>query len=211
MNQKVRLKLECYFDGELPADQNREVARLLSQDSEARLYLDRLARLRARALFHDSVAGDHYVRPPAVRSRTARRQVWALAATVAASVAAVMVWRHGPASDATGARNDAVVAGPIEIARTDGPPIMTREVALYTWANTAGRHPEPAARALLFPSTRLGKRPAAVEILALGLANATSDLARKLEPLALLHKAPAGGRGNCERHGRRARSGRPSA
>ena len=113
-----------------------------------------------------------------------------------------MVWRHGPDSDATGARNDAVVAGPIEIARTDGPPIMTREVALYTWANTAGRHPEPAARALLFPSTGLGKRPAAVEILALGLANATSDLARKLEPLALLHKAPAGGRGNSERHGR---------
>ena len=29
MNQEIRLKLEALLDGELPADQNREVARLL--------------------------------------------------------------------------------------------------------------------------------------------------------------------------------------
>jgi hypothetical protein len=211
MNQEVRLKLECYFDGELPADRHAEVAQLLSQDKEASLHVDRLARLRAMAGCHDRVALDQFVRPPAVRPRTARHQVWALAAAVAASVAAVMVWRDGPASDATGARNDGVVAVPVQFAQTEGPRIMTREVVLYTLANTAGRPPEPAARALLLNSTRLGKRPAVIEILALGLANATSDLAGKLEPLALLHKAPAGGRGNNERHGRRARSGRPSA
>ena len=46
MNDRRRLELERYFDGELPLDRRAEVARLLLEDGEARRYLGRLARLR---------------------------------------------------------------------------------------------------------------------------------------------------------------------
>jgi hypothetical protein len=213
MNDEARLELERYFDGELPADRHAEVARLLSEDHEARVYLDRLAGLRALAQRHDPAAG----RPAglvaiSLPSRPRRVRAWAIAvAALAVSIAALVVGRNHSTSEAPDAPNLRVVAGPTQVPPEPNPPIRTHEVALYTWANTAQRRPEPAASALLLPRMYSGKRPAAVEILALELANATTELAGKLEPLALLHKPAPGGRSRNERHGRHIRSVTPGA
>jgi hypothetical protein len=84
-----------------------------------------------------------------------------------------------------------------------------REVELYTWANRNRRRPETAAGAVLLSRSRPGRRPAALEVLALDLANASPALAEELEPLALLHKSPPGGRGRMERQARRPRPAAP--
>jgi hypothetical protein len=130
---------------------------------------------------------------------------------VVASGLASIVWRNLPTPEAAVARNAVAVASPPQVAQTSNPLIRTRDVALYTWANTAQRRPEPAASALLRIRTRSEKRPAALEILALDLANANAQVAGRLEPLALLHKPVPRGHGRTERHGRRIHPATPGA
>jgi hypothetical protein len=104
-----------------------------------------------------------------------------------------------------GASNPTAIVAPAAIVAPSERLAPIREVALYTWANRNRRRPETAAGAILLSSARSGKRLPAIEVLALDLANATPELAGELEPLALLHKSPPGGRGRMERHGRRPR------
>jgi len=213
MNDKARLELERYLDDELPAGRQAVVARLLSLDHEARVYLDRLARLRDLARRHDPAAAHPGVRAVIpLPSRPRRHSPWAIAAAaVVASGLATIVWRNRPTPEAAVARNAAAVASPPQVALTSSPLIRTQDVALYTWANTAQRRPEPAVSALLRIRTRSEKRSAALEILAIDLANANAQVAGKLEPLALLHKPVPGGHGRNERHGRRTHPVTPGA
>jgi hypothetical protein len=208
MNDSARLELERYFDGELPAGRHAEVARLLAKDHEAGAYLDRMARLRALAQRHDPAAGcsEGLVVMPC-SSRPQKVRVWAIvAAALAASITTALVWRNHSTSEVPAARDLVVVASPTQLPPGPNPTIRTQEVALYTWANSAHRRPEPAASNLLLPRMRSTKRSAAVEILALDLANAATNLAGKLEPLALLHKPAPGGRSRNERHDRHIRA-----
>jgi len=213
MNDRARVELERYFDGELPADRCAKVARLLAEDLDAGAYWDRLARLRVLAQRHDPAAGcltGSVVIP--LSSRPQRVCAWAIAAAAsAASIAAALALRNDSTSEMPGAPNLVVVAGPTQVPPGPNPTIRTQEVALYTWANSAQRPPEPAVSALLLPSMRSAKRPAAVEILALDLANAATNVTGTLEPLALLHKPAPGGRSRNERHGRHIRSVTPGA
>jgi hypothetical protein len=197
MTDERRLELERFFDGELPPDRQAEAARLVAEDGDARLYVDRLARLRALARAHESAAA----------ARPSRRRIPLVlagaAAALAASVAALVVWWGRTASEASTAPGSAAVVVPALIAVPSGRFGPIREVELYTWANRNRRRPETAAGAVLLSRARPGRRPAALEVLALDLANASPTLADELEPLALIHKSPPGGRGRMERHARR--------
>ena len=209
MNDEGRLELERYFDGELPADRRTEIARLLAGDAEARRHLGRLARLRSLARSRGPAMSRGV---PSLAPRPLTRAIRnAATAALAASLAAVILWRGGPAPDVP----DAVGPPPIIVSAPGATvaerPVPIPEVKLYTWANQDRRPPETAANVVLRSSGRARRRPAAVEVLALDLANATPERADDLEPLALLHKAPPGGRGHNERHVRRPRPGEPGA
>jgi len=213
MNDRARLELEQYFDGELPADRRAKVARLLAEDHEASAYWDRMARLRALAQRHDPAAGypvGLVATPLPSRSRRVCASAIAAGALVA-SITALVVWRDHSSSGVPGAPNLVVVAGPTQVPPVSNPTIRSPEIAFFTWANSAQRPPEPAASALLLSRMRSAKRPAAVEILALDLANAATNVAGLLEPLALLHKPAPGSRSRNERHGRHIRSVTPDA
>jgi hypothetical protein len=202
MTDELRLELERYFDGELPPHRHAEAARLVSEDGDARLHVHRLARLRALARAHESAAARPASRAVASRRRIPRVLAAATAA-LAASVAAWIVWRCRTSSEVPGAPGPTVIVAPAPVVGPSGGPAPIREVELYIWANRDRRRPDAAARAILLSGSRSGRRPAAAEVLALALANATPELAEELEPLALLHKSPPGGRGRIERHGRR--------
>jgi hypothetical protein len=133
------------------------------------------------------------------------------AAASVACIAILIVWHNEPIIDAPGDARLLVITGSMQIPPSTNLALKTQEIALYTWANTAPRSPEPVASALLVPRMRSGKRPVEVEILALDLANATMARAGKLEPLAALHKPIPGGRTRSERHGRQVRSNSPRA
>jgi hypothetical protein len=211
MNDERRLELEQYFDGELSPDRHAEIARLLRGDGEARLYLRRLTRLRNLARSHERAArrrASRVLLPPPPRSRAPRVLAVATAA-LAASVAAAIVWRGRTASEVPGASSPTTIVAPGPIAAPPERTTLIREVELYTWANRNHRRPEAAASAILFSGARPGKRPAAVEILALDLVNAAPGLAEELEPIAVLRKSPRGGRGRAERHARRPRPAAP--
>jgi hypothetical protein len=208
VNDERRLELERYFDGELHLDRHAEIARLVSEDGETRLYLRRLARLRDLARSHELAAGrpaSRVLTPPPPRSRAPRGPVVA-AAALAAGVALMVVWRIRTAPEGPGA---ATSVAPAPIVVPFERPASIPEVELYTWANRSRRRPEAAASAILFSGARSGKRPAAAEVLALDLANAAPGLAEELEPLLLLHKSPRGSRGRTERHARRPRPAAP--
>ena len=208
MNDDSCLELEQYFDDELPADRHAACARLVSEDHEAHVYLDRLAGLRALARRYDRGCSATIPLP----SRSQRLRPWAIrAAGLAACIAVLVVWRNDPTTEAPGDPSLMVVAGPIQVPLSYKTFTQTQEVAIYTWANTAKRRPQLAACVLLSARTRFGKRRVAVEILALELANATTELAEKLEPLALLHKPAPRGRSRNEWHGRQIRSVLPGA
>ncbi len=106
MNDEFRLELERYFDGELSPDRHAEVARLLSESVEARHYLGQLGRLRSLARCHEFAAGRQSTGRPvqSSSSRSPDPRVWAVAvAALAASVAAVLLWRIPPAPVTSGA------------------------------------------------------------------------------------------------------------
>jgi hypothetical protein len=199
-----RLELERYFDGELPPDRQARIARRLPEDGEARLHLRRMARLRALARSHETAAIP-VPRPHPTRPQPAR--VLAVAAAAVAAIVAIAVVRRGRTSsdDVPGAPGPAAIVAPAPVVGPSVGPAPIREVELYTWANRDRRRPDSAARAILRSGARSGKRAAAAEVLALDLANADSELAEDLEPLALLHKSPPGGRVRMERHARRPR------
>ena len=131
------------------------------------------------------------------------RVLAAATAALAASVAALVVWRGRTAPEVPSATGPAPIIAPGTIAAPSARLAPTREVELYTWANRNQRRPETAAGAVLCTGGRSRRRPAAVEILALDLANATPEMAEEFEPLARLHESPPRGRGRIERHGRR--------
>jgi hypothetical protein len=207
MNDALRSELEQYFDEELPRERQTLVEHLISEDSEARAYLDQLARLRTVARSHDPAVVRSAVRgfvPPSSRARIERG--WAVATvSLAASVAAILILRSQTGFEAPGARNTNAIAAPALRAGAAHPTVKIPEVGLYTWANQVQRRPDTAAKTVLLSRTRSGKRTAAAEILALDLANAPSAGAEELEPLAVLHKPAPGGRIRIERHTRRAR------
>jgi hypothetical protein len=213
MNDKTRLELEQYFDSELPAHERAGAACLLDEDGEARRYLARLAELRAVAQRHERATHrpSSEVRMP-LSSRSRMWRAWGIAAAaLAAIVVPVVVWRRQSTFEAPGAPGLTFVAGPTKFPPCDDSSIQSDEIALYTWANTDQRRPEAAASALLLPRMRSGKRPAAVEILALELANASAPHADKLEPIAVVHRHVPGGRGSSEWRGRHARPLTPGA
>jgi hypothetical protein len=205
MNDQTRQALERYFDGELSAD-DADLAFRLSREAEARRYLDQLAALRGLAVRHRRLACPLDI-PLTPRRRYSR--VWAVA--LAASVVAVVVGRFLATSVRPGEALVNASPARIDVEHSPDRLVRARDVAIYTWANAAQRRPERAARALLVPRTNSGKRPATVEILILELANASTEQAAALEPLALVHKPALGGRGKSERHGRRTRSIPPRA
>jgi anti-sigma factor RsiW len=211
MNDSLRSELEQYFDGELRRERQTLVEHLISEDSDARTYLEQLARLRTLARSHDPAVVRSAVRgfaPPSSRARIAR--VWAVATvSLAASVAAILILRIQTGFEASRARNTKTIATPALRAGAVNRPVKIQEVELYTWANQVQRRPDTAAKTVLLSRTRSGKRTAAAEMLALDLANAPSALAEELEPLAVLHKSAPGGRIRIERHTRRARSVAP--
>ncbi len=211
MNDERRLELEQYFDGELPLDRHTEIARLVSEDGEARLYLHRLARLRNLARSHQPAAGRPASRvlPSPPPEWGAPRGLAVATVALAASVAAVIVWRGRMAPEMPGAPASAASVAPAAVVAPSERLAPILEVELYTWANRNQRRPETAASAIFFSGSRSRKRPAAVEVLALDLANAAPGLAEELEPLAVLHKSPRGGRGRVERHARRPRPAAP--
>jgi hypothetical protein len=211
MNDGIRFELEQYFDGELSPERQADVARLLSEDGEACPYLRRLALLRNVARRRGPVAGRGPLYPPARPRPPRARAVAAAAAALAASVAAVVLWRGQGASDTPGPPAVAAIIAPAPIRARSERLDPIREVELYTWANRNQRRPEMVANAILLSSARPGRRLAVVEVLALDLANAAPGLAEELEPLALLHHSPPGGRARMERHGRRPRPVAPGA
>ena len=113
--------------------------------------------------------------------------------SLAASVAAVIVWQGRMAPEMPGASASAAIVAPAAVVAPSERLAPILEVELYTWANRNQRRPETAASAIFFSGSRSRKRPAAVEVLALDLANAAPGLAEGLEPLAVLHKSPRRG------------------
>jgi hypothetical protein len=200
MNERTRWMLERYFDGELSGER-ANAAYSLCREPEARRYLERLTGLRGLAVRHARV-GRAVVVPPRPRSRHSR--AWAIA--LAASVGAIVVgrfWTHFVPPD----RAQVIASLPSTgFEPGPSPPVRTRDIALYTWANTTERRPDRVARALLTPGTSAGKRPARIEMLALLLANGSTAVAGTLEPLAVVHRPALGGRSNNERHVRRTRA-----
>ena len=127
-----------------------------------------------------------------------------------AGVATELIWPIQPAPVTPGAApNPTVIVTGAPVLSPPNRPVAIPEVDLYTWANEDVRRPETAANAMLQSRTRSGKRLAAVEILALDLANSAPGLAGELEPLALLHPSAPGGRSRLERHARRPRATTP--
>jgi len=213
MNDDDRLELERYFDGELPINQHARVIRVLADDHEAQAHLNQLTKLRALARCHDLAKSQrsHPVSiPRSSRERQVRASVFATAA-LAASLVAIVGWRVSITPVQSTVRRSFVVNTLTPVPPGRSGIIQSREVALYTWANTMERRPEPIATALLSGQMRTRKRSTGVEILALDLANSSAERAARLEPLALLRKATPGGRSRSERNGRHVASGSPGA
>jgi anti-sigma factor RsiW len=211
MNDAFRSELERYFDGELSSDRQTKVERVLSEDSEARLYVNRLSRLRTLARSHEPAFCRSTVRgfvPPPSRARFQR--VWAVATvSLVASVAAMFIVRRQTGFEPPRAPNNEAIVAPAPMATATERPVKIQEVEVYTWANRDRRSPDSVVNTVLLSRTRSGKLPAAMEILALDLANAPPSMAEELEPLAMLHKSAPGGHIRSERRARRPRSGAP--
>ena len=199
MNDELRLELERYLDGELPADRHASCDRRLSEDDEARRYLAQLDGLRVLARRHALTSSNDVSH----RSQPRRLGPWAIRSAVAAACAvAVLVGITNLIGHAPTVPNSVMLSSRIQSRSKSDLAIQTREITFYTWANTAERRPEPVASALLLARSRSGKRSPKVEILALELANAPDIVAAKLGPLAMVHKSLPGGRSRSERQGR---------
>lgn len=193
MKAEDREDLDRYAVGELPPSRLEAVEKLLLLDGDARRYLVQLTqptaptkakpRRRRKRVRRSSVKG---------RVLHASRLLIPSTVVVAGCLFAFAAHQLLPPPRRTtvlkigGAAS--VPPGPVF-----HPPVVSGEVKLHDWANTIPRRPEYAANALLRRTKRLGSRPTVEEILALELANADTDSARKLEPLVLLHKQRGGG------------------
>jgi hypothetical protein len=183
MNDKRKLLLERYFDGELPAEARDALHRELAGDPAASRHLDQLGVLRKLARAHD---------PTARR----RRSGWFVAAgALAASLLLIVLSAprirpavRGPASSS--AESPEAISVAVRPTAVPSSAAIPLEVELIRLANAPSRGPEGAARAVLsrVPGSPSQRRPASQEILALELANGSPRA-----PLALPRAAATPG------------------
>ena len=186
MNDERRFGLERRFDGEAaPGDCQAELG------VEDLAYLERLSVLRKLARAHDPAASV----PPRSSLKAPRTPRWArlAGAALAAGILALVVAtrpesppRHKPVlSQAPPAQpsHDLKVAN----RPASRPSRPSAEATFYRWANEEPADDDRVARAFLAASTTRRGRSTRREILALELANATTDAAGRVARSGTLH------------------------
>ena len=199
MNDHRRLELERFFDGESPGPEAAAVEGGLAADPAAARYLAELDALRRLANRHDPAAGHPGLGGlPTIPFNTPSRNWWRPAVAAAAVLAAAIGWGLSRDSVEVPTRTTQmpklVEASPAPRSVPEGG--ESPEVAWHRWANAKPRRPEVAGRALWQSAGR--RRPAALEVLTLELANAPPGSAGRLQRAAAVRVAAPGGRARPE-------------
>ena len=186
MNEERQRELECYFDGQLSADERDAIEQSLELDPAARTYLEQLSRLKTLGELYDPSSQARPV-SPTLPPKT-MRVTWSAIALIAASVVIVASWIRLANDGANGSGNPEHER-PIATNRTEAEvaPVYPNEVRVYLLANgessttfgsTQTPHGEPptmTARSLTPRST-----PIAVDQLRFANSDPASHLAGRV-------------------------------
>jgi hypothetical protein len=216
VNEKDRMDLGRYFDGELTGEDRERIELQLTRDPDARRHVEQLEVLRKWARAHEPSSLMPATASPILRPwHDTTRRNWrplrfgmGAAAAAAAAVLFSMWWMNRfaplPSGNAGVSPRGVNQAGPAEpIATVQAEPTLASEAPVasdfdaqrFAWANGELPSPTVAARAVLDHRPRHGVRPPHVEILAIELAHAqpgtTQEFARELvERSASMRQSP---------------------
>ena len=193
MNDDRKLKLERFFDGELPDDERVRVEHELTTDPEAAGYVGHLERLRTLARQSDpidAVASRRLAPGPWLVQPMRRRWGMAVSGGLVAAGIVATIWLVGRGLDRA---DHADPFGPTVVVHKPipEPSVAARKSRVaddvpleldaqrYEWANGELATPAAAARVVIDEGHRRGQRSSSeLEILAIELANSPDDSPR---------------------------------